>query len=79
MKEPHVNVSNTSFQNYVNPVNYESTDMGTSLIQDPIDTEFVEGKVNNYYVEPTIIGNSNSEGRGTNLKIQKKRMQIFIG
>ena len=53
-KDPHVNVSNTSFQNYVNPVNYESTNVDIGLTQDSIDTEFVEEKVDSYYTEATI-------------------------
>ena len=36
--------------------------MDTDLTQDLVDTEFVEGKVDNYYTETTITGNSDSEG-----------------
>ena len=50
-KEPHDNINNTSLQNYV----------GTGLTQDSVNTEFVEGKVDNYYTETTMTGNSNSE------------------
>ena len=32
-------------QNYVNHVNYESTNVNTGLTQDSVDTEFVEEKV----------------------------------
>ena len=62
-KDPHVDVSITSSQNYVNPVDYESINEDTDLTQDPENnvSEFVEGKVDRCYIETTIIGNSNSE------------------
>ena len=42
-KDPHVNISsNTSLQNYVNPVNYESTNAGLELTQEAVDTEIIE-------------------------------------
>ena len=44
MKEPHVNVSNGSSQN---------------LMQDSIETEFTERKIDSYYTE--IMGNSDSK------------------
>ena len=50
IKEPY-DINNISSQNYV----------VTDLTQDSIDTEFVEGKVNNYYTETTITGNSHKE------------------
>ena len=52
-KDPHVNVNNTSLQNYV----------GTGLIQDPVDTvfEFVEGKVDCYYTETPVTFDSKEE------------------
>ena len=52
-KEPYNNIKNTSSQNYVD----------TDLTQDLVDTEFevAEGKVDNYYTETTITGNSDSE------------------
>ena len=53
-KGPHVNVMNTNLQNYVNPVSYESTNMGTSLTHDSVDTEFIEGKVGNCYTETPV-------------------------
>ena len=61
MQEPHVNVSNTSSQNYVNPVNYESTNEGTSLTQESVDTEFIEEKVDNYYTATHITFDSKEE------------------
>ena len=62
-KDPNVNVSITSSQNYVNPVDYESINEDTDLTQDSVNTvsEFVEGKVGRCYIETTIIGNSNRE------------------
>ena len=50
-KEPHDSINNTSSQKIV--------DM--DLTQDPVDTKFVEGKVDNYYTETPITGNSDSE------------------
>ena len=61
MKEPHVNVSNTSSQNYVNPVNYESTNEGTSLTQESVDTEFIEEKVDNCYTATPVTFDSKEE------------------
>ena len=67
-KDPHVNVSNTSFQNYVNLVNYESTNVDTGLMQDSIDAEFVEEKVDSYYTEATITYNSEEEVQIQNIE-----------
>ena len=64
-KEPHVNVCITSSQNYVNPVNYESTNVGTSLTQESVDTEFIEEKVDNYYTTtPVNFGSKEEEDTG---------------
>ena len=48
-KDPQVHVSITSSQNYVNHVDNESMNEGTSLTQESVDTEFIEEKVDNYY------------------------------
>ena len=47
-KEPNDNIKNTSSENYVNPLNYAPINVDKDLTQDPTDTEFVEGKVDNY-------------------------------
>ena len=60
-KEPHVNVSITSSQNYVNPVDYESIYEGTSLTQESVDTEFLEEKVDNYYTATPVTFDSKEE------------------
>ena len=60
-KEPQDNISNTSSQNYVNPVNYAPINVDTDLTQDSVDTVFVEGKVDNYYTEITITCDSEEE------------------
>ena len=60
-KEPHVNVSNTSSQNNVNPVNCESIDSDTSLTQKSVDIELIEGKVANYYKENPVTFDSKEE------------------
>ena len=59
IKEPYDNINNISSQNYVD----------TDLIQDSIDTEFVEGKVDNYYTGTTITGNSDIVERRHKFKI----------
>ena len=42
-EDPHVNITNnTSSQNYVNPVNYESINARLELTQESIDTEIIE-------------------------------------
>ena len=63
MKDPHVNVSNTGFQNNVNPVNCEPVDFDTGLMQDSVCTviEYVEGKVDNYYTETPVTFDSKEE------------------
>ena len=62
-KDPHDNISNTSSQNYVNPVNYEPINLDTGLTQDSVHTvfEFIEGKVDNYYTKPPITYDSKEE------------------
>ena len=60
-KDPHIDVSITNSQNYVNPVNYESTNVGTSLTQESVDTEFIEEKVDNYYTETPVTFDSKEE------------------
>ena len=60
-KEPHVNVSITSLQNYVNPVDYESINEGTSLTQESVDTEFIKEKVDNYYTATPVTFDSKEE------------------
>ena len=67
-KEPHDNINNTSLQNYVNPVNYTPINVDTDLTQDPIDTEFVEGKVDNYYMKTTITCDSEEEVQIQNIE-----------
>ena len=42
----------------MNPVNYAPINVDTDLTQDSVDTEFVEGKVDNYYTETTITCDS---------------------
>ena len=54
MKETHVNVSIASSQNYVNPVDYESIHVDTSLTQESVDMEFIEEKVDNYYTSTPV-------------------------
>ena len=66
--EPHVNVSITSSQNYVNPVDYESVNEGTSLKQESVDTEFIQGKADNCFTETPLP-----------LTVKRKRIQIFTG
>ena len=41
-KDPHVNISDISSPNYVNPVDYESINEGIILTQESVDTEFIE-------------------------------------
>ena len=62
-KEPHDNSTNTSSQNYVNPVNYEPINLDTGLMQYSVHTvfEFIEGKVDNYYPETHITYESEKE------------------
>ena len=57
------NISNTSSQNNVNPVNYEPINLDTGLTQDSVHTvfEFIEGKVDNYYTELPINYDSKEE------------------
>ena len=65
MKEPHANVSITSSPNYVNSVDYESINGGTSLTQESVDTEFIEEKVDNYYtVIPVTFDSKEEEDTG---------------
>ena len=45
----------------MNPVNYAPINVDTDLTQDPLDTEFVEGKVDNYYTETTITCDSEED------------------
>ena len=68
IKEPYDNINNTSTQNYVNPVNYEPINVDTDLTQVPVDTVFVEGKVDNYYTETTITCNSEEEVQIQNIE-----------
>ena len=62
-KDHHNNISNTSSQNYVNPVNYKPMNLDTGLTRDPVHTvfKFVEGKVDNYYTEHLITYDSKEE------------------
>ena len=62
-KDPYDNISNTGSQNNVNPVNYKPIDLDTGLTQDLVHTvfEFIEGKLDNYYIQCTITYDSKEE------------------
>ena len=60
-KDPHVSVSITSSQNYVNPVDYESINDDTDLTQESVDTEFIEEKADNYYTATPVTFDSKDE------------------
>ena len=57
-EEPYENNNNTSSQNYVD----------TALTQDSVDTEFIEGKVDNYYKETTMACDSKEEVQIQNIE-----------
>ena len=67
-KELHDNINNISSQNYVNPVNYAPINVYTGLTQDSVDTELVEGKVDNYYTETAITCDSEEEVQIQNIE-----------
>ena len=60
-RDPQDNISNTSSQNNINPVNCEPLDSVTGFTQDSVDNEFIEGKVDNYYAETPVTFDSKEE------------------
>ena len=52
----------------MNPVTFAPINVDTDLTQDPIDTEFAEGKVDNYYTESTITCDSEEEVQIQNIE-----------
>ena len=52
----------------MNPVNYAPINVDTDLTQDLIDTEFVEGKADDYYTETTITCDSEEEVQIQNIE-----------
>ena len=65
-------------QNTVNSVNYEPIDFDTGLTQGSVDTvsEFVEGKVDNYYTETTITNNSDSAEEVPIQNIEERNIMV---
>ena len=61
-------------QKAVSPVNYAPIKADTDLTQDSVDTEFVKGKVDNYYTETSITCDSEEKVQIQNIEEEENIM-----